>query len=76
MITGSQIRAARALLNITAEELAKKSRVSYATIHRMEASDSVPESYTSTLNKVKKALEKEGIMLTSENGYVGLKLKT
>ncbi len=61
MLTGYQIRAARAALNITARELAKRAGVSLPTIQRFEAVDDVPPSRSSTLLDVRTALEVSGI---------------
>ncbi|MBK5960179.1 hypothetical protein CCR97_18505 [Rhodoplanes elegans] len=61
MLTGLQIRAARAALNITARELSQRSGVSLPTIQRLETVDDVPQSRTSTLMDVKAALESAGI---------------
>ena len=57
MLTGCQIRAARAALNITAKELAKRAGVSLPTIQRFESVDGVPPSRSSTLLEVKAVLE-------------------
>jgi len=61
MLTGSQIRAARAALNITAKELAERAGVSLPTIQRFEGADGVPPSRSSTLLEVRAALESAGI---------------
>ena len=61
MVSGSQIRSARALLGISAQEFAKLAGVGWATIQRFEATDGVPESRGGTLERVMAALEAEGI---------------
>ena len=61
MLTGFQIRAARAGLRITAKELAERAGVSLPTIQRFEKVDSVPPSRSATLLDVKAALETAGI---------------
>jgi len=61
MITGSQIRSARAALNWSAAELARKCSVSLRTIQRLELIDGVPESRSSTLLGVQSVLESAGI---------------
>lgn len=79
MITSGQIKAARALMGITALELAKQSKVAYTTIVRIESSEGVPSGQVKTLDAVQKALEKAGIEFigTPENGAgVRWKLKT
>ena len=61
MLTGFQIRAARAGLRITAKELADRAGVSLPTIQRFETVDGVPPSRSTTLLGVKTALESAGI---------------
>jgi DNA-binding transcriptional regulator YiaG len=61
MLTGFQIRAARAGLNMTAKELAERAGVSLPTIQRFESVEGVPPSRSSKLLDVKAALEAAGI---------------
>lgn len=64
MITGVQIRSARAALGWSIEQLAQKSGVSGRTIKRYEAIDEIPPSRTSSLVDIKTALEAAGIEFT------------
>jgi transcriptional regulator with XRE-family HTH domain len=52
MITSCQIRAARALINWSARELAEKSKVGVATVRRMELADGIPSSNAQTLDLI------------------------
>lgn len=61
MVSGSQIRAARGLLGISAAELAKKAGIGWATLQRIERSDAVTSARLKTLERVIQALEAEGI---------------
>jgi transcriptional regulator with XRE-family HTH domain len=61
MITGMQIRSARAALRWTTQELADKAGITARTIKRFEAVDAVPPSRSSTLADVKTVLESAGI---------------
>lgn len=61
MICGSQIRAARAALGWSAEELADHAGISVRTVIRFEQAGGVPPSRSSTLLDVKKVLEAAGI---------------
>lgn len=61
MLSARQIRAARALLGISAEQLARKAGVGSTTIKRFELSAGVPPSRSGTLDRVKAALEEAGI---------------
>jgi len=77
MLTGFQIRAARAGLRITAKELAERSGVSLPTIQRFEAVDGVPPSRSLTLLEVKAALEAAGIEFTgTPNDNPGIRLRS
>ena len=61
MITSSQIRAARALLDWTRSELSEKSGVGISALMRFESADGVPAGNIKTIDAVKKALEEVGI---------------
>lgn len=61
MLTGLQIRAARNAIRWSASKLALKSGVALKTIQRIEANDGIPQSFTSTLNEIRRALESAGI---------------
>ena len=61
VITGSQIRAARGLLNWSAAETAEKSGVTRNTIQRLEGFDDIPPSRTYSLLDLKKAFEDAGV---------------
>lgn len=76
MITSGQIKAARALLNWTVQELADRSSVGFTTVVRMEASDGVPASQVKTLDAVRKVLEKSGIeFIGSPDDAPGVRLR-
>jgi len=62
MLTGLQIRAARAMLKWSATKLAKQSGVSYPVIQRAESGDCVPNMLALNLNKIKSALENAGVV--------------
>ncbi len=61
MITGMQIRSARAALRWSAERLSKEAGVGIQTVNRMEQTNEQPASHTSTLKLVKMTLEAAGI---------------
>ena len=77
MITGAQIRAARAALNWSASKLAEASGVSQPTVQRFEQTDGIPPSRSSTLNEIKKTLESAGIEFigTPDDGP-GIRIRT
>jgi transcriptional regulator with XRE-family HTH domain len=61
MITGMQIRAARAALRWSVKELASIAGVGTQTIKRFEVVEGIPQSRTQTLLEVKAAFEAAGI---------------
>ena len=63
MITGSQMKAARALLGIDQKELARLAGVSLPTIQRMEASAGVVRAVVDSLEKVVNAINQAGVEL-------------
>lgn len=67
MMTGNQMKAARALLGITQTELAAAAGISVPTIKRMEVQDTGKSSLENVL-KVRKALEAAGVVFIAENG--------
>jgi transcriptional regulator with XRE-family HTH domain len=64
MITSEQIRAARQLIKITADTLAKKSGIGVATIRRYEAMTGIPSGNARSLDLIQKALEDLGVEFT------------
>jgi hypothetical protein len=68
MMTGGQMRAARALLRMTAERLAETSGVGLATIKRSEASDEAVRMIPANAAAVRAALEAAGVECIAENG--------
>jgi transcriptional regulator with XRE-family HTH domain len=80
MITGMQMRAARALLGLDQRQLAQASGLSLPTIQRMEASDGVVRGNVDSLMKLVDALAASGIELIGEGvassgGGRGVRLK-
>ncbi|MBI2260762.1 MAG: helix-turn-helix domain-containing protein [Caulobacterales bacterium] len=66
MITGLQIRAARALLGLEQRELARLSGLSVPTIQRMEACEGSVRSVVDSLEKVVNALAEAGVEMIAE----------
>lgn len=67
MITDSQIRAARGLLNWTQQELSTRSMLSLTTIKRMEALGT-GRSSAANVQAVRQVLETAGVQFIPENG--------
>ena len=61
MISAVQIRAARAVLGISADRLGGMAGLPLRTIQRFEAAEGIPPSRGGTLTKVRTTLEAAGI---------------
>ncbi len=61
MITSEQIRAARQLIRVTADDLASKSGVGVATIRRFELMTGVPSGNARSVEAIQAALEEMGV---------------
>ena len=66
MITSSQSRAARGLLDWSQQELANRAGVGIVTIRQLEAGVKTPRR--ATLHVVRRALEVAGVEFIDENG--------
>jgi len=61
LITGAQIRAARALIRWSADNLADAAGVGVATIRRFESCEGIPSGQIRVLDAVKLTLESAGV---------------
>ena len=76
MITGLQIRAARAILRWTVRDLAKISGLSFPTVNRLEQDDGIPAGRSQSLSVIQKALEAAGIeFIGTPDDEPGVKVK-
>jgi transcriptional regulator with XRE-family HTH domain len=60
LITPEQIRAARALLRLEQDELARRANVSVVTVRRLEAANGLSKVTLGTVDEVQHALEAAG----------------
>jgi hypothetical protein len=67
-LTSAQIRAARALLRWSAEDLATRSLLSVATIRRAELAEEHTSMTAANDLAVRRALEAAGVVFIDENG--------
>jgi transcriptional regulator with XRE-family HTH domain len=74
LLTGGQIRAARALLRWSAQDLADRSRLGVATIRRAEALEGAVEMTPANAELVTRTLESAGIDFTNGDAP-GVRLK-
>lgn len=79
MLTGAQIRAARALLDWRQNRLAEESGVSGPTIRRMEGAKGTSKSLVENVEAVRRALEAAGIVFLADGeqraGGPGVRLR-
>jgi ribosome-binding protein aMBF1 (putative translation factor) len=73
MITGRQVRAARALLNWKQEMLAEKALVALTALKRLESERRLPV-HESTREQVQRALEAAGILFVESDRGRGVML--
>ena len=77
MITSSQIRAARAMLNWSREELAKNSGVGISALMRFEGAEKIPRGNIKTFELIQAAFEKAGIeFIGTPEDAPGVRLRT
>ncbi len=74
-LSGTQIRAARAMLRWTAKEAADRSGLSLPTVQRFEQVDGIPPSRSQTLLDLKRAFEEAGIEFIGTPEQPGVVLK-
>jgi len=67
-LTSDQLRAARALLRWSAEQLSRQSSVSLRTIRRAELAEQQTAMTTANNLAVRRALEHAGVEFIDENG--------
>ena len=76
MITSEQIRAARQLIRVTADQLAKSSGVGLATIRRFELMTGVPSGNARLLESIQRSLEENGVeFIGTPEDRPGVRLK-
>ena len=78
MLSSNQIRAARALLGWSGNDLAERSGIGITTLRRYELQDGIPSANTKVLLTIKNTLENAGIEFTGDplvNPGVTLNLK-
>ena len=76
-MTAAQLRAARALLRMSADKLADAAGISLVTIRRAEALDGPVTMMRANFEAIRRTLEAAGIEFIPENGGgVGVRLRT
>jgi hypothetical protein len=67
-LTSAQIRAARALIRWSAEQLARASSVGVTTVRRAELADEVTSLTAANNSAIRRALESAGVEFIDANG--------
>jgi transcriptional regulator with XRE-family HTH domain len=76
LIIGSQMRAARALVRWTVEDLAKAAKVGVMTVRRAESSDGPPSLLANNLAAIRAAFEGAGVGIhRSKRHALGVRLR-
>ena len=76
MITAEQIRAARALLRWSGQDLAERSGIGFRTIQRFESESGIPASRSKNLEAIRRSFEAAGVVFIDQNGGgPGVRLK-
>jgi hypothetical protein len=74
LITAAQMRAGRALVRWSADDLAKHSKLGVATVRRAEAAEGQPPITEANCDAIQRALEKAGVEFTNGD-EPGVKLR-
>ncbi len=73
-LTGAQIRAGRALVRWSADELAKRAKLGRITVTRAEAVDGRTTLTEANVDAIRRALEAGGVEFTN-GGQPGVRMK-
>lgn len=71
LLTGAQLRAARALLGVSASDLAATTKLGIATIRRAEANSGRVSMTPANAERLVRALEEAGVEFIPQNGGGG-----
>jgi transcriptional regulator with XRE-family HTH domain len=71
VITGTQIRGARAMLGWSAKELAERAAITRNTVQRLESFNDIPPSRTQSLVELQRVFEEAGIEFIGAEGSKG-----
>ena len=74
MLTSEQLRAARAMVRMEQTRLAERSGVSVETIKRLEARQGKLNAKSETVDRLRYALESEGVAFSSDPDHPGVYL--
>jgi predicted transcriptional regulator len=74
-LTGAQLRAARALLNMSAHGLATRSKVSLRTIRRAESDNGAVSMTAANTARLIEVLEERGVVFGADCSMVSLRQK-
>jgi transcriptional regulator with XRE-family HTH domain len=75
LVSGGQVRAARALLKLDQAELAVRAGISPQALGRIESIDERLAARHDTALRLQRAIEVAGIVLTDDEGEPGVRLR-
>ena len=77
MVTAEQIRAARAALRWTIEDLSSETSISVRTIKRIESSPGIASAHSQTVHAIQRALEAAGVeFIGTPDDAPGIRLRS
>ena len=71
MIYPVQVRAARGLLGLSQEDLARRASIGVVTLKRLEAAGTEIRGSAQTMARIQKALEQAGIIFVAQDSHTG-----
>ena len=72
MITGEQIRAARAMLRLDQRQFATQARIAVSTVQRLERARGPVIASTTILDALRRTLEEAGVIFIDAGDYSGI----
>jgi transcriptional regulator with XRE-family HTH domain len=75
MLTGMEIRAARALLNWSQGKLAKNAGISMSSVQRIESQNGIPDARTRTLLRFERCFQAAGITFSNQQNIITVSLR-
>jgi transcriptional regulator with XRE-family HTH domain len=72
LVNGAQARAARALLGLAQDQVAKAAGIGISTLRRIEANDGAPEAHANTMVQLWRFYDQNGIEFPFDDRSMGV----